>query len=115
MQNSSRATCSSTLAWLRRQSAATAAHSANRISSSSPTVLTLFSKELTPCRGPTTTQIGQRLTSRSLSDGGSAWPNVTVQRRSLKIAKSLTKYHPRIGYTYMPGTKARVQGANGGY
>ena len=25
------------------------------------------------------------------------------------------RYHPRIGYTYMPSTKLRVQGVNGGY
>lgn len=25
------------------------------------------------------------------------------------------RYHPRIGYTYMPSAKLRVQGANGGY
>jgi lysophospholipase L1-like esterase len=25
------------------------------------------------------------------------------------------RYHPRIGYTYMPNTKLRVQGTNGGY
>lgn len=25
------------------------------------------------------------------------------------------RYHPRIGYTYMPDAKLRVQGANGGY
>jgi len=31
------------------------------------------------------------------------------------ISKSLTKYHPRVGYTYMPSVKIRVQGANGGY
>ena len=35
--------------------------------------------------------------------------------RSPKISKSLMRYHPRIGYTYMPSTKLRVQGANGGY
>jgi hypothetical protein len=31
------------------------------------------------------------------------------------ISRSLMRYHPRIGYTYMPSTKLRVQGPNGGY
>ncbi len=35
--------------------------------------------------------------------------------RSPEISKSLMRYHPRIGYTYMPSAKLRVQGMNGGY
>lgn len=31
------------------------------------------------------------------------------------MAKSLMKYHPRIGQTYMPSTKIRVQGPAGGF
>ena len=31
------------------------------------------------------------------------------------MAKALMKYHPRLGYTYMPGSKLRVPGGNGGY
>lgn len=31
------------------------------------------------------------------------------------MSGSLMRYHPRIGYTYMPNTKLRVQGGNGGY
>lgn len=31
------------------------------------------------------------------------------------ISRTLMRYHPRIGYTYMPSTRLRVQGKNGGY
>ena len=31
------------------------------------------------------------------------------------MGKALMKYHPRLGYTYMPGSKLRVPGVNGGY
>ncbi len=38
-----------------------------------------------------------------------------VALRGRNISKSLMRYHPRIGYTYMPSTRLRVQGMNGGY
>jgi lysophospholipase L1-like esterase len=31
------------------------------------------------------------------------------------MSRSVMSYHPRIGFTYMPSTRLRVQGANGGY
>jgi lysophospholipase L1-like esterase len=31
------------------------------------------------------------------------------------MTRSVMCYHPRIGFTYMPSTRHRVQGANGGY
>ena len=31
------------------------------------------------------------------------------------MSRSQMRYHPRIGYTYMPNARMRVQGANGGY
>jgi hypothetical protein len=31
------------------------------------------------------------------------------------MSRPLMRYHPRIGFTYMPGTKLRVQSAHGGY
>ena len=31
------------------------------------------------------------------------------------MSRSQMKYHPRIGYTYMPSAKLRVAGVGGGY
>lgn len=38
-----------------------------------------------------------------------------ARTRSRAITKSLTKYHARLGYTYMPGVRLRMQGVSGGY